>query len=142
MPKIKRIKHDINPGKEEDIEIKSGRFRLYFQNRYSIISLTTDFLTGIFYVIASIFSLTSIPDVYGKYLYLIGGLFLTTRPMLKVFHNFFIYNDKKIAEQAEKKDKDDMEYNESYYGKNNDKEYEKEEVKQKSRENNKNTDLY
>ncbi|MGB6177676.1 YrhK family protein [Carnobacterium sp.] len=135
MPEIKRTKHDINHGKEEDIEIKSGRFRLYFQNRYSLISLMTDFLTGIFYVIASISSLTSIPDIYGKYLYLIGGLLLTTRPILKIVHNIFIYDDKKIAERTKKKDKekDDEEYNEDYYGKDNDKEYEKKEIQEKSR---------
>lgn len=138
MPKIYRKKHDINRGKEEDVEIKSGRFRLYFQNRYSLISLTTDLLTGIFYVIASISSLTPIPDEYGKYLYLIGGIFLTTRPILKIFHNIFIYNDKKIAERAEQKDKekDDEAYNEDYYGK--DKEDEDHEEKE---DNNKNTDL-
>lgn len=45
MPKIKRKKHDIDHGKEEDIEVKSGRFRLYFQNRYSLVSLMTDLLT-------------------------------------------------------------------------------------------------
>lgn len=144
MPKIKRTKHDINRGKEEDIQIKSGRFRLYFQNRYTLISLTTDLLTGLFYVIASISSLTPIPDVYGKYLYLIGGIFLTTRPIIKIFHNIFIYDDKKIAEQMEKKDKekDDQEYNEDYYGKDNDKEYEKEEAQQENKEKNKDTDLY
>lgn len=133
MSKIKRKKHDIDHGKEEDIEVKSGRFRLYFQNRYSLVSLMTDLLTGIFYVIASISSLTSIPDVYGKYLYLLGGIFLTIRPILKIIHNIFIYDDKKIAERAEQKDKEDHEYNEDYYGKDNDKEYEKKEDQEEKR---------
>ena len=135
MPKINRKKHDLHPGKDEDIEIKSGRFRLYFQNRYSIISLMTDLLTGIFYIIGSIASLTPIPDVYGTYLYLLGGIFLTARPILKIFHNIFIYDDKKIAEREEQKDKEEEEeYNEDYYGEDNDKEYEEEEEKEEKKE--------
>lgn len=95
MPKIERKKHEVYQGKEEDIEIKSGRFRLYFQNRYTLISLATDLITGIFYIIASISALTSMPDIYGKYLYLMGGIFLTIRPILKIIHNIFIYDEKK-----------------------------------------------
>lgn len=119
MPKIYRKKHGINPGKEEDIEIKSGRFRLYFQDRYSLITSTNDFLTGILYLTASIFRLTSLPDIYGTYLYLLGAIFLTARPILKIVHNIFIYDDEKIAERTKKKDKekDDEVYNEGYYGK-------------------------
>ncbi len=134
MPKINRKKHDLHPGKEEDIEIKSGRFRLYFQNRYSLISLTTDLLTGIFYVIGSIASLTPIPDIYGTYLYLVGAIFLTARPILKIFHNIFIYDDKKIAEREEQKDTEDEEYNEDYYGEDNDEEYKEEEEEEEEEE--------
>lgn len=141
MPKIERKEHDVNPGKEEDIEIKSGRFRLYFQNRYSLISLTNDILTGIFYIIGSLATLTPIPDVYGTYLYLIGGVFLTARPILKIFHNVFIYDDAKLAEQEKEEQKqedkktdenknDNEEDNEEYYGKDNDEEYEKKEEEQ------------
>lgn len=99
MPKIERKKHDVIPDKEEDIEIKTGRFRLYFQNRYALISLTNDILTGVFYMIGSLATLTPIPDVYGTYLYLIGAFFLTARPILKFFHNVFIYDDLKLAEK-------------------------------------------
>lgn len=123
---------------EEDIEIKTGRFRLYFQNRYTLISLVNDILTGVFYIIGSLATLTDIPDIYGTYLYLIGGVFLTARPILKIFHNVFIYDDKKAAEREENKaeekrnqkkqgaPKEDDEYNEEYYGEDNDEEYEKE----------------
>lgn len=139
MPKINRKKHDLHPGKDEDIEIKSGRFRLYFQNRYSLISLTTDLLTGIFYVIGSITSLTPIPDIYGTYLYLVGAIFLTARPILKIFHNIFIYDDKKIAEREDQKDKEeDEEYNEDYYGEDNDEEYKEEEEEEEEKEEQKN----
>lgn len=145
MPKIERKEHDINPGKEEDIEIKSGRFRLYFQNRYTLISLTNDILTGIFYIIGSLATLTDIPDIYGTYLYLVGGVFLTARPILKIFHNVFIYDDEKLAKQEEQEeqsdtkegnkdsDEEDNEYNEEYYGKDNDEEYEKKEEEQEEK---------
>lgn len=145
MPKIERKKHDVIPDKEEDIEIKTGRFRLYFQNRYTLISLTNDILTGIFYIIGSLATLTPIPDVYGTYLYLIGGFFLTARPILKIFHNVFIYDDEKLAQKEEQEakekeekekaevDKEDndpeeeQEYNEEYYGRDNDQEYKEKE---------------
>lgn len=149
MPKIERKKHDVIPDKEEDIEIKTGRFRLYFQNRYTLISLTNDILTGIFYIIGSLATLTPIPDVYGTYLYLIGGVFLTARPILKIFHNVFIYDDEKLAQkeeqeakekeekekaeaeaEADKEDNDpeeEQEYNEEYYGRDNDQEYKEKE---------------
>lgn len=147
MPKIERKEHDINPGKEEDIEIKSGRFRLYFQNRYTLISLTNDILTGIFYIIGSLATLTDIPDIYGTYLYLVGGVFLTARPILKIFHNIFIYDDEKLAKQEQEEqeeqsdtkegnkdsDEEDNEYNEEYYGKDNDEEYEKKEEEQEEK---------
>ena len=150
MPKIVRKEHDINPGKEEDIEIKSGRFRLYFQNRYTLISLTNDILTGIFYIIGSLATLTDIPDIYGTYLYLVGGVFLTARPILKIFHNIFIYDDEKLAKQEQEEqeeqeeqsdtkegnkdsDEEDNEYNEEYYGKDNDEEYEKKEEEQEEK---------
>lgn len=144
MPKIERKEHDVIPDKEEDIEIKSGRFRLYFQNRYTLISLTNDILTGIFYMIGSLATLTPIPDVYGTYLYLIGGFFLTARPILKIFHNVFIYDDEKLAQKEEQESKEkeekeadeeendpeeEQEYNEEYYGKDNDQEYEEKEQK-------------
>lgn len=141
MPKIERKEHEVVPDKEEDIEIKSGRFRLYFQNRYTLISLVNDILTGIFYIIGSLATLTDIPDIYGTYLYLIGGVFLTARPILKIFHNVFIYDDKKAAEREEKRNQkkqgapeEDDEYNEEYYGEDNDEEYKKEGNREKKGE--------
>ncbi len=141
MPKIERKEHEVVPDKEEDIEIKSGRFRLYFQNRYTLISLVNDILTGIFYIIGSLATLTDIPDIYGTYLYLIGGVFLTARPILKIFHNVFIYDDKKAAEREEKRNQkkqgapeEDDEYNEEYYGEDNDEEYKKEGNREKKSE--------
>ena len=51
MPRIKRNTHDVEIGKEEDIEIRGRRFRLYFQNRYTLISLAVGFTHRDFYVL-------------------------------------------------------------------------------------------
>lgn len=75
MPEIKRKSHEIDIGKEEDIEIAGQRFRLYFQNRYTLLSLAVDLLTGIFYIFGSVALLTDIPDRYSTYCYLVGAIF-------------------------------------------------------------------
>ena len=38
MPKIERKAHEVEAAIEEDIEIQGKRFRVYFQNRYTILS--------------------------------------------------------------------------------------------------------
>ncbi|MGC2920446.1 hypothetical protein ACPTG5_14815, partial [Enterococcus faecium] len=65
MPKIKRNTHEFEIGKEEDIEIRGRRFRFYFQNRFTLISLAVDLLTGIFYNFGSLASLTIFTDRFG-----------------------------------------------------------------------------
>ena len=102
MPKIERKAHEVEAALEEDIEIQGKRLRLYFQNRYTILSLTVDLLTGFFYIIGSVAALTSIPDRIGMYFYLAGSIFLTIRPILRIIKNIFIYDDLK----AEKKKND------------------------------------
>ncbi|KAF1301433.1 YrhK family protein [Enterococcus saccharolyticus] len=95
MPKIKKKTREIDKNVEEDIEIQVSRFKLYLQNRYNLISLLVDFLTGIFYVLGSIAMLTKMPDIYGTILSLLGGIFLTIRPILRIIKNVFIYKNKK-----------------------------------------------
>ncbi|MFL2131773.1 hypothetical protein ACEN33_10460 [Ruoffia sp. FAM 24228] len=51
MPEIKHKEREPHLDKEEDVIIKSGRFRIYFQNYYTIISLINDILTGGLYFI-------------------------------------------------------------------------------------------
>ncbi|EME7212360.1 YrhK family protein [Enterococcus faecium] len=99
MPKIKRNTHEIEIGKEEDIEIRGRRFRFYFQNRYTLISLAVDLLTGIFYIFGSLASLTKIPDRYSTYFYLAGAIFLTIRPILRIVRNIFIYDEKRTRKK-------------------------------------------
>lgn len=103
MPEIKRKSHEIDIGKEEDIEIAGQRFRLYFQNRYTLLSLAVDLLTGIFYIFGSVALLTDIPDRYSTYCYLVGAIFLTARPILKIVRNVFIYDEKKKKTKKERK---------------------------------------
>lgn len=94
MPKIERKEHQIKPNKEEDIIIKSRGFRFYFQNFYNLIALTNDLLTGVMYMIASILTLIGAPSLYSTSLYLLGAVFLTFRPLIKIVHNVFLYNDR------------------------------------------------
>lgn len=124
MPKIKKKEHEVQPEKEEDIEIRTGRFRLYFQNKYTIISLANDILTGILYILGSLSTVFGWPSAYGTYLYLAGGIFLTTRPILKIVRNVYIYDDAKLAKKEEK-ESDEETYNDDYYGDDNDEEYKK-----------------
>lgn len=97
MPKIERKAHEVETALEEDIEIQGKRFRLYFQNRYAMLSLIVDLLTGFFYIIGSVAALTPIPDRTGMYFYLTGSIFLAIRPILRIIKNIFIYDDMKAA---------------------------------------------
>ena len=106
MPKIKRKSHEVESVLEEDIEIQGKRFRLYFQNRYSILSLTVDLLTGFFYIIGSVASLTPISDRIGMYFYLTGAIFLTIRPILRIIKNIFVYDDWKESRSKKEANND------------------------------------
>lgn len=140
MPKIKRKEHKLDTGKDEDIELKTGRIRIYFQNRYNLISLINDFLVGIMYISGSLAPMMGFPSQYGTYLYLAGGIFLTMRPVLKIIHNIYIYKDvdyideeelkakeeeESKKQEKEEKSQEDDEYNEEYYGDDKNEEYEK-----------------
>lgn len=148
MPKIERKTHEVENDMEEDIELKSGRFRVYFQNRYTLISLLNDLLVGLVYILGSISSLIGLPSIYGTYFYLAGGVFLILRPLIKIIHNIYIYKDAEERREEERKEKEqeqerkeqkedeggdqeshqeDQEYNQEYYGDDHNKEYEKEE---------------
>lgn len=101
LPKIKRKAHEVETALEEDIEIQGKRFRLYFQNRYTILSLIVDLLTGFFYIIGSVAALTPISDRLGMYFYLAGSIFLTIRPILRILKNIFVYDDMKVSKNKD-----------------------------------------
>lgn len=154
MPEIEKKKHEVDPGKDEDVVLKAGGFRVYFQNYYTIISLGNDLLTGGLYFIGSLANLLGAPTIVGQIMYIAGGFFLLMRPILKIIHNVFIYDkeeyQKKIVdaglmedeEEREKKeeieekseDETDQEYNEEYYGEEEDQEEKKEEIKKQENE--------
>ncbi|MDT9694027.1 hypothetical protein Q5762_38020, partial [Streptomyces sp. P9(2023)] len=49
-PYVETKEHDTSPEKEQDIIVKTGHFRVYFQNYYTLISLINDLFTGVLYL--------------------------------------------------------------------------------------------
>ncbi|GAB2318759.1 hypothetical protein IRB23SM22_10170 [Alkalibacterium sp. s-m-22] len=93
MPTIETKEHDVSPGKEEDVIVKAGRFRIYFRNYYTIISLGNDLFTGILYLAGSLVQTFTDLDTVGMYLYIFASFFLLMRPILKIMHNVFLYSE-------------------------------------------------
>ncbi|MCC5896267.1 MAG: YrhK family protein [Alkalibacterium sp.] len=93
MPEIEKKEHDYQPGKEEDIIVKAGNFRVYFQNYYTIISLGNDLFTGILYLSGSLVQTFTDLETVGMYLYIFASFFLLMRPILKIMHSVFIYRE-------------------------------------------------
>lgn len=87
MPKIKR--------KENDVEIEAKRFKIYFQKKYQVISLTNDVITGLMFIAGSLLNLFGAPAIYGNVIYLLASIFLTIRPLLKIFRHTWISKTKK-----------------------------------------------
>lgn len=99
MPKIEKIKeYKPEQPKEQDVVMKVGRFRFYFQNYYTIISLTNDLLTGLLYFIGSLSSLLGADPMIGQIMYILGGFFLLMRPIIRIIRNVFIYNKEQFEE--------------------------------------------
>lgn len=93
MPKINRREHEVKPKKEEDIIVKIGKYRFYFHNYYTILSLVNDFLMGALYFAGSLSNLLKGPAILGQILFLLGSFFLLMRPVLKMINNIFFYNE-------------------------------------------------
>lgn len=93
MPEIEKKEHDLEPGKEEDIVVKAGNFRVYFQNYYTIISLGNDLFTGVLYLSGSLVQTFTDLEIVGMYLYIFASFFLLMRPVLKIMHSVFIYRE-------------------------------------------------
>ncbi|MDZ7834529.1 MAG: YrhK family protein [Alkalibacterium sp.] len=98
-PEIETKVHDYDPGKDEDIILKVGGFRLYFQNYYTIISLSNDLLTGVLYLSGSL--IAAFTDLERLAMYLIfASFFLLMRPIIKIGHNVFLYNKKEYEQDV------------------------------------------
>lgn len=142
-PQIETKEHEVDPGKDRDVIVKIGRFRVYFQNYYTIISLINDILTGVLYLSGSILAAFTNFDRVSMYLYIFASFFLLMRPILKIMNNIFLYDEQDYQEQVlgevsengetskknkatkevefnneDKSEESSREYNEGYYGSN------------------------
>ncbi|WP_423189933.1 YrhK family protein [Alkalibacterium sp. f15] len=99
-PQIETKEHDVDPAKDSDVIVKVGGFRLYFQNYYTIISLTNDIITGVLYLSGSLVQTFTELELVGSYLYIFASFFLLMRPILRITHNVFFYKEKDYREQV------------------------------------------
>ncbi|MDN6296361.1 MAG: YrhK family protein, partial [Alkalibacterium sp.] len=100
IPEVKRKKRAFSQYEREDLIVKLGKFRFYFQNYYTIVSLVNDILIGSLYLLGSITSVLEGPQWIQKWSYLAGALFLLMRPILKIVRNIFIYNKKEFQNEV------------------------------------------
>ncbi len=100
MPEIKRKKREPKEYKAEDMIVKVGKFRFYFQNYYTIISLVNDILIGALYVTGSIMSIVDGPEWIRQWTYLAGAVFMLMRPILKIIRNIFIYDKQEFQNKV------------------------------------------
>ncbi|SFE26529.1 YrhK-like protein [Lentibacillus persicus] len=76
-------------------DLKAGRFRLYFRRKYRLISLSNDLLIGFFFITGSILNFFTATASFGSIAYLLGSIFLASRPILKIIHNTGLKDDYK-----------------------------------------------
>ena len=88
----KRRVHVKEQAEDEDVVVKTGSYRLYFHNYYTLISLTNDFLIGGLYTAAALIGLFDGPVLIANLCYLGGALFLILRPIIKIFRNIYLYS--------------------------------------------------
>lgn len=100
MPEIKRKKREPKDYKAEDLIVKVGKFRFYFQNYYTIISLINDILIGALYVTGSIMSIINGPEWIRQWTYLVAAVFMLMRPILKIIRNIFIYDQQEFQNEV------------------------------------------
>ncbi|SDI79507.1 YrhK family protein [Alteribacillus bidgolensis] len=98
MPAIKDEKHYVN--------IKAGRFRVFFRKRYRLITTLNDILIGFLFVLGSCLNFFQATANFGNVAYLLASFTLTVRPILKLIHNSTLRN--------EMKDKDSYNINKTY----------------------------
>jgi hypothetical protein len=100
MLKVETKKHDVHPGEEQDVIIKVGNFRLYFQNYYTLISLVNDLLLGAMYLSGSLIQAFTTQDRLGMYLFIFAGFFLLMRPVIRIVHNVYLYKEHEYRRQV------------------------------------------
>lgn len=102
MPEVERKKRDPKQPSAEDVVVKVGKFRIYFQNYYTILSLINDLLLGGLYFIGSLITLLDGPEWVRKYAYFAGAFFMLMRPLLKIGQNIFIYDRQEFQKEVAK----------------------------------------
>ncbi|RKL67157.1 hypothetical protein CR203_11640 [Salipaludibacillus neizhouensis] len=80
---------------EEYIDVKAGRFRIFFRKRYRLITTLNDLLIGLFFVAGSCLNFFTSTEIIGSIFYLCGSLFLASRPVLRIMHNTSLRNEMK-----------------------------------------------
>ncbi|GEL68024.1 YrhK family protein [Marinilactibacillus psychrotolerans] len=113
MPRVETKEHDVNPRKDEDMIVKLGNFRLYFQNYYTIISLGNDLATGALYLIGSLTQAFTDADRLGNYLYIFASFFLLMRPIIRIIHNIYLYKENQYRRDILGEKLDDGYYDDS-----------------------------
>lgn len=135
MSRIETKKHDVNPHKDEDMIVKVGNFRLYFQNYYTIISLGNDLATGALYLIGSLTQAFTDADEIGNYLYIFASFFLLMRPIIRIVHNIYLYRENQYRRDVLGEKLDDGYYDDSEENGINSKEKKQKEEVQKDTQN-------
>lgn len=99
-PQVEKKEHKVSPGKDKDVVIKAGGFRVYFQNSYTIVSLINDILTGVLYLSGSLVQTFTDLDQLGQYLYIFASFFLLMRPIIRIAQYVSLYNKKEYEEHV------------------------------------------
>ena len=100
MPEIERKKRDPKQSSAEDMVVKVGKFRIFFQNYYTILSLINDLLLGGLYFVGSLMTLLDGPEWVRQYSYFAGAFFMLMRPLLKIGQNIFIYDKQEFQKEV------------------------------------------
>ncbi|WP_227938356.1 YrhK family protein [Alkalihalobacillus deserti] len=83
---------------KDQLEVKVGRFRLYFKKRYKLITTVNDLLIGMLFVAGSCLNFYSATETFGNVLYLCGSLFLVGRPGLRIMHDASLRKEMKDSD--------------------------------------------
>ena len=115
MPEIKRREeHEVPQPKDEDVVVKTGKWRFYFQNYYSIISLLNDLFLGALYVLGALINVLDGPALYSNICYLVGALFLLMRPIIKIIRNIYVYDKDEYKKEVLKKGQKNEDHQEKH----------------------------
>jgi hypothetical protein len=70
----------------EDIDIHIGKYDVFFKKRYEILYNINDFLISIGFLIGSIFFFYDSLQHIGVWLFVVGSIQLSIRPIIRIIH--------------------------------------------------------